>query len=248
MLVACGSGPSTEHAVPVVAEHAVPAAGQAVPVAAEVTAEQAATRQAGDADQAGAAPAAKTVETLAQVRDDVPLALPKLLGRSQAEIEAMFGAPVGKGMDRKSCVRFVPERVFFACKYALRPHADKTGTFEEVLVAYEDGVVTELTFDGLKAGSGPFDPQALLGAIGLTLPEPGKQSVPASKVRLWSWFNSLARLRIAGKEYRVEVSVVEEDWSRGRVTIYENDRLTPEQTAKIVPPAGGAAISEPPAK
>jgi hypothetical protein len=206
-------------------------------------AEQAGPRQ--DA-AATAAPAAKKVETVAQVREDVPLALPKLLGRTQAEFEAEFGAPKGKGMDRPSCVRFVPERVWFACKYALRAYADKTGTFEEVLVAYEEGVVTELTFDGLKSGSGPFDPQALLDAIGLTLPEPGKQSRPASEVQLWSWFNSRARLRVAGKEYRVEVSVVAEDWARARVTIHENDRLTPEQTAKVVPPAG-AQVSEAPA-
>lgn len=148
-------------------------------------------------------------------------------------------------MDRNSCVRFVPERVLFACKYALRVHTDKTGTFKELLVAYEDGVVTEPTFDGLKSGSGPFDPQVLLSAVGVTLPEPGKPSIPASKVRLWSWFNSLARLRIAGKEYRVEVSVVEEDWSRGRMTIYENDRLAPEQAARIVPPAGAATSESP---
>jgi hypothetical protein len=217
--------------VPAAAAQAGPiVAGQAAPAASEK-----------------AAPAAKKVETLAQVREDVPLALPRLLGRTQAEFEAEFGAPTGKGMDRKSCARFVPERVFFACKYSLRAYNDRTGTFEELLVAYEDGVVTELTFDGLKSGSGPFDPQVLLGAIGLTLPEPGKQSTPASEVRLWSWFNSLARLRIAGKEYRVEVSVVAQDWSRARLTIYENDRLTPDQTARVVPPAGGAVTSEPPA-
>ena len=235
LLTACGSNPSTEHAAPVVAEHAAP-----------VVAEHAAPVVAEHAGPAKAAPAAKKVETLAQVREDVPLALPKLLGHTQAEVEAQLGPSLGKGMDRPSCVRFVPRRVFFACKYATRPHADRTGTFEEVLVSYEDGVATELTFDGLKSGSGPFDPQVLLGAIGLTLPEPGKQSIPADKVRLWTWFNSLARLRIAGKEYRLEVSVVEDDWSRGRVTIYENDHLTPDQTARIVAP-GGAQISEPPA-
>ncbi len=233
VLVAACDNPSTEHAVPVVAEHAVPVAAKDVPVVA-------------DPAPAKAAPAAK-VETVAQVREDVPLALPKLLGRPQAEVEAQLGASLGKGMDRRSCVRLVPERVFFACQYALRPYADKTGTFEEVLVAYEDGVATELTFDGLKAGTGPFDPQALLSAVGLSLPEPGKLSTPASKVQLWSWFNSLARLRVAGKEYRVELSVVEDDWKRGRLSVLQNDRLTPEQTAKIVAPAGGAPSSAPPA-
>ena len=66
-------------------------------------------------------------------------------------------------------------------------------------------------------------------------------------MRLWSWFNSLARLRISGNEYRVEVSVVEDDWSRGRVSVVQNDRLTPEQSAKILQPAGGPKVSEPPA-
>ena len=245
VLVAACDNPSTEHAVPVVAQHAVPVVAEhAGPVGAEhagpVGAEHAVPV---GAEHAGAAPAAKKVETLAQVREDVSLPLAGLLGRPQAEVEAQLGASLGKGMDRRSCVRLVPERVFFACQYALRPYADKTGTFEEVLVAYEDGLATELTFDGLKAGSGPFDPQALLSAIGLSLPEPGKLSTPADKVQLWSWFNSLARLRVAGKEYRVELSVVESEWSRGRVSVIQNDRLTPEQTAKIVQPAGGAPVS-----
>ena len=37
------------------------------------------------------------------------------------------------------------------------------------------------------------------------MPESGELSNPRDKVRLWSWFNSLARLRVAGKEYRVEL-------------------------------------------
>jgi len=216
-------GPATEQAPPVTK--------QAEPAAAPVPAK--------------AAPAAKKVETLAQVTEDVPLPLPKLLGHAPAEVEALLGAAQGKGMDRGSCVRFVPERVFFACEYKLRPHADKTGTFEEVIVGYEDGVATELTFDGLKAGSGPFAPQALLEAIGLSLPEPGKLTKPTGSVRLWSWFNSIARLRIADKEYRVEVSVVEEDWSRGRISVLQNDRLTPEQSAKILQPAVAPKASVP---
>jgi len=219
VLVAACDNPSAP-AVPVVAKDPVPVVVAPPPVKA--------------------APAPKKVETLAQVREDVPLALPRLLGRPQAEVEALLGASLGKGMDRRSCVRLVPERVFFACQYALRPYADKTGTFEEVLVAYEDGVATELTFDGLKAGAGAFDPQTLLSTVGLTLPEPGKLSTPASKVQLWSWFNSLARLRVADREYRVEVSVVEDDWKRGRLSVLQNDRLTAEQTAKIVAPGGGA--------
>ena len=224
LLAACGSGPGPQQAVPAAAD-----GGPAMPASHD----------------SPASPAAAKTETLAQVSEDVPLALPKLLGHSPEEVTALLGESLGPGMDRGTCVRFTPKRVFFACEYALRPHADKTGTFNKVVVTYEDGLATEVAFDGLKAGSGPFDPKVLLSAIGLTLPESGELSNPRDKVRLWSWFNSLARLRVAGKEYRVELSVVEDDWSRARVSVMQNDHLTPAQQAKVLAD-DGAQASEPP--
>jgi hypothetical protein len=46
-----------------------------------------------------------------------------------------------------------------------------------------------------------------------------------------AWFNSQARLLIAGKQHRVEVSIIDDDWARSRVEVMLNDPLTPEQQA-----------------
>ncbi len=217
LVIACGDpGPSTRHAAPVAADAAAPAPAPAKPT-----------------------------PTLATLRDDVPLPLTRLLGRPVAEVQAELGEHTGKGMQRKSCVRFLPERTFFTCDYATQTYADKTGNFATISVGYEDGVATEVGYTGWKHGGGEFKPEALLAAIGLTVPEPGTPSTPAEKVRLWTWFNSQARLLIAGQQHRVEVSIVEDDWARSRVEVLQNHTLTPEQQARVVAP--GNQSSEPPA-
>ncbi len=172
--------------------------------------------------------------TLAQVREDVPLPLTKLLGRPIAEVQAELGEPLEKGMVRKSCFRFAPARTHFTCRYALRTYADRTGNFKSVRVAYEDDVSSAVAYDGWLHSSGAFTPEALLTAVGLTLPTPGKLQEPGPGVRLWTWFNGQARLLIAGKQHRVEVSIVDEDWSRSRLEVVMNHPLTPEQQALVV--------------
>jgi hypothetical protein len=217
LVTACGDpGPSTRQATPVAADATVPTAP---------------------------APA-KSTPTLATLRDDVPMPLSRLLGRPVAEVQAELGEHTGKGMQRQSCVRFLPERTFFTCHYVTQTYADKTDNFASISVGFEDGVATEVAYTGWKRGSGEFTPEALLAAIGLTMPEPGKPSAPADKVRLWTWFNSQARLLIAGKQHRVEVSIVEDDWARSRVEVLLNHTLTPEQQARVVAPG---AQPEPPA-
>jgi hypothetical protein len=197
------------------------------------------------ADPAKADPGAPRLK-LAEVREDVPLPITRLLGMPPTEVEAQMGVVQAKGMVRESCVRFVPERTFFSCKYATQTYADKTGNFTTIRVGFEDGVATELAFTGWKHGVGPFDPLALLTAVGLTLPEPPVESAPEPNVKLWKWFNQRARLVIDGKQHRVEVSAVDGEWARGKLEILLNDPLTPEQKAKILAPKGGE-ISEPPA-
>lgn len=186
----------------------------------------------------------KAQPKMAQVREDVPLPLTKFLGQPVADVQALLGEHLGKGMMRGSCVRFVPERTFFACKYALQSYADKTGNFAAVQVSYEDGKATSVAFDGWKHATGPFTPEAALAAVGLTLPEPGKESSPETNVRLWSWFNHQARLVVGGQQYRVEVSVIEDKWERSRVEVILNQHLTPEQKAAILPVGPGKG-SEP---
>lgn len=176
--------------------------------------------------------------TLARVREDVPLPLASLLGQPVATVQARLGEHQGKGMVRSSCVRFVPERVFFACTFALQRYVDPTGTFAGVRVEYEDGVATAVAFDGWRKGSGPFDPNQLVAAVGLELPEPPRTDAPAADVRRWTWFNDRARLKIDGRQYRVEVTVVGDDWARSRIDVLLNDPLTEAQKAKLLKPGG----------
>jgi hypothetical protein len=136
----------------------------------------------------GAATGAASGTALAIVRDDVALPLPLLIGQVPQDVESLLGEPLTKGMRRGSCVRFVPERVFYTCEHVEQTYADKTGTFARVRVEFDDGVATRVAFDGTP-GEGPFTPEQALAAVGLTLPEPGRRSEPAAGVELWSWFN-----------------------------------------------------------
>ncbi len=176
-------------------------------------------------------------EPLATVRDDVPLPLPKMLGHFPADVETLLGEPLTKGSRSESCVRFVPKRVFFACESVSQTYADKTGAFRQVTVTYEDGVSTAVTFDGAR-GEGPFTADAALAAVGLTLPFPPTVSQPAPGVTLWSWFNGQARLRIEGKEYRVEASVVEDKRERSRIEVILNHPLSEMERSRVLPVAG----------
>lgn len=182
-----------------------------------------------------AAPRPEPSTTPATVREDVPLPLPSLLGQSVQVVQSRLGEPPGKGMARTSCVRFVPERVWFRCQYATQRYADPTGTFAGVAVEYEDGVATSLGFEGWKKGAGPVDPAPLLAAIGLELPEPPKVDMPADDVRRWAWFNDRARLKLGGLQYRVEMTVVGDDWARSKISVILNEPLTEAQKAAILP-------------
>lgn len=191
------------------------------------------------------APPTKGGEGLATVRNDVPLPLTSFLGTPAKSAEALLLEPVEKGLTLGSCVRFVPDRVFFACQRARQRYGDKTGTFKAIRLEVEDGVVASIGYEGLLNGSGPVSPEPVLTAIGLSLAEAPKIDSPAKDVRRWSWFNNSARLRIDGKEYRVEFSVVKDDWSRSRLDVILNQPLTEEQKAKILQPAAPEAEAPP---
>ena len=178
--------------------------------------------------------AAADTAPMAQVREDVPLPLPRLLGRPIEEVQAQLGEHIDKAMLKKPCFRYAPARTHFTCRYAQQVYADKTGNFRSVRIAYEDGIAAAVAYDGWTHGSGTFTPEALLTAIGLTLPLPGTFTEPAPGVKLWSWFNWQARLMIGGKQHRVELSIIEDDWNRSRVEVTMNDPLTPEQQAMVV--------------
>lgn len=176
---------------------------------------------------------------LAKLLDGAPLPLAELMGKTPQEVQPKFGEPTGKGLVRESCIRFVPERVWFECKYVYQRYSDITGKFTAVELTYEDGVVTGVGFEGLGA-EGEFSPAAALAFVGLELPGPGKETKPSENVQMWSWFNDAARLVIGGQQYRVSTSVVGGDWKNSKVEVMLNHPLSDAQKAKVRKPAGSA--------
>jgi len=162
-----------------------------------------------------------------------------MLGHAPPDVQKHLGEHLGKGGQRDSCVRYVPEtpggptlRTWFRCKHVWQRYADKTGTFTSIGVEYEDGRCTAIAMEGIP-GNGPFDPKKALERTGFDLPGDPKLHEPMPGVKVWGYFNNAARLRIADKEYRLEVSVVEDDWTRSKVEILLNHHLTDEERARV---------------
>ena len=162
---------------------------------------------------------------------DAPIPLAELFGAEPAKAETMFGDPIAKGGTKDSCVRFVPDRTWFKCKHAWQRYSDKTGTAESLYVTYEDGKVAAVAFEKVK-GEGPFDPTGALKKVGLELPEPPTLKRPTDNVKLWSWFNAQARLVFGERQYRVEVSTVDDQWETSKVDIMLNDPLNDDEKAR----------------
>jgi hypothetical protein len=194
-------------------------------------------------DDAKAEPEAKSPGVTEAVADsqpmgrvlDGPLPIAGLIGKPPAEVQAQLSEPLAKGMARGSCVRFVPERTWFSCKFALQRYGDKGGAYKAIGVEYEDGVATTLAFEGPTRAEGTVDPRAALAYVGLELPGEPKLDTPDAQTQVWSWFNGAARLRIDGHQYRVVVSSVGADWSRTKIELILNDPLSDEQRARVMP-------------
>jgi len=201
-------------------------------------------QQAQQAPQAQAAQAAQAAPSgLAELREDAPLSLKKLLGQPVTAVDALLGAPKSAVLRKASCVRFVPERVFFACDSVTQIYNDPSGQFRQIQVAFEDGLSARLTLDGLFGDGNPlFNPEEALAAVGLSLPSPPTVSNPVPEVTLWSWFNGQARLSLDGHGYRVEVSIVEEDRARSRLELILNDPLTEAEQLRVLPPQGARLV------
>lgn len=170
---------------------------------------------------------------LGRILPDAPLPLAAMLGAEPQVVESNLGEPLTKGGTKKTCVRFVPDRVFFECAAAWQRYADRSGTFGAIGVRYEDGRAASIAFEELP-GEGPFDPRVALREVGLELPGEPNQSEPAPGVTLWSWFNSAARLLVHDRQYRVEVSSVGGEWAKAKVEVILNHPLTEAQKAKVV--------------
>lgn len=165
---------------------------------------------------------------------DGPLPIASVIGHPAAEVEQLVGEPLGKGMARDTCVRYVPKRVWFRCKFALQRYADTTGKFSAIGVEYEDGIATAITYEGL-AGSGAFDPDRALAFVGLQLAGKPTLESPEEGTQVWSWFNSAAQLLIGGRQYRVRVSVIADDWKRSKVEVILNAPLDADEQGRVLP-------------
>lgn len=173
------------------------------------------------------------------------LDLRELVNKTPEQVEAVLGEPSDTGKDRISCVRFVPERVFFACEQEIRLYSHTH--FESIRVEYEDGRAAVVAVSGLP-GDGPFDPRAAVLALGLELPGEPTHSQPkldraeaGDAVDRWDWGNSGARLRVDGQEQRVRLSVVNGEWRRAKLEIINNNPLSPAQQERIKQPRGADA-------
>lgn len=182
-------------------------------------------------------------QPLGKVLDDAPLPLVKILGQTPQEAEQHLGPPLpdSKGGMRDSCVRYLPERTWFHCKFAWQRYSDRTGTFGAIHVTYEDGKVSGLSFEKIP-GEGPFDPRQALRKVGLELPGEPKPENPEKGVTTWSWWNTAARLLIYERQYRVRVSAVNGTWESAKVEIILNDALSESEKARVFDPAAEGGL------
>lgn len=181
------------------------------------------------------APAAQADAPLGKILPDAPLPLGKMLGAEPAAAEAFVGPPLpnSKGEMRDKCVRFLPERTWFRCRYAWQRYTDETNTFGVVQITFEDGKVAGVSVEDLP-GSGDFDPRKALSLVGLDLPLEPKVDHPTPEVTVWTWWNARARLRVHGREHFVRVSSVNGTWDSAKVEIILNDHLTADEKSRVI--------------
>ncbi|MFV8751917.1 hypothetical protein ACNOYE_15335 [Nannocystaceae bacterium ST9] len=196
------------------------------------------------------APARKT--DMSRFTGEGVVDLSALLRGTPEQVEALLGKPTDTGVQRISCVRFVPERVFFACQQEARFYAHPQ--LDRIAVEYEDGHAATIQLVGLH-GEGEFNPDKALKIAGLALPGNPRASTPTfgmgddpeQKVQAWDWFNSAARLMVEGKQFRVRVSVVNGEWKRSKVEVIDNTPLDDDQRKRIKTSKSDPGVSEAPA-
>ncbi len=213
--------------------------------------ENADAKRGQDAPGAGssdAAPLADDGKPLGRLSPSSAIDLDKIVHKTPAEVDAVLGEPTATGSDRISCVRFVPERVFFACEQEIRAYGHPD--FESIRVEFEDGRAAQIALGGLP-GQGEFTPGAALASVGVELPgEPHHDNPPLvgqganNTVDRWEWGNAGARLLVDGVQFRVRLSVVNGEWARSKLEIINNNPLDADQEARIKQPR----VSDPPAE
>ena len=197
----------------------------------------------------GAAADGGALQGAGKVLPNAPLPLLEIIGGDPKTAESHLGEPIAKGMQKESCVRFVPDRTWFECKWVWQRYADKTETYGAIEVTYEDGKAVSLTLEKIP-GKGGFDPKIALALAGLELPGKPQITEPGDEAKVWSYFNSEAQLVIHGRQYRVRVSAVGDRWETSKVEIILNDPLNDDEKKRVFevkPQAGSAEGGDAPA-
>jgi hypothetical protein len=183
--------------------------------------------------------------SLGQIAATDRINLNAIINKSPEDVDAILGEPKHTGSDRISCVRFVPERVFFACEQEI--HVYDHPEFEQIRVEFEDGKAAVVAVSGLP-GEGAFSPEAALELVGVTVPGTPFHDNPAlgdgqagDVVDRWEWSNANARLLIDDMQHRVRLSVVNGEWKRAKVEIINNNPLDEDQQTRIKLPRGSEA-------
>ena len=184
----------------------------------------------------------------AQLLSNEVLDLGAVLAKSPEQAETVLGKFTRQTERESSCVRFVPDRVFYRCKHDIRTYDHpKLGM---LVIDYQDGRAAEIQLSGLP-GTGAFSYDAALGTVGLVLPgEPHHSNPPAGNapqgttIDTWDWSNGKARLLAEGRQFRVRVSVVDDDWARSKVELLDNTPLTDQEKTRIMPVKGDSPVSQ----
>lgn len=177
---------------------------------------------------------ADTEKKMGRVLPDAPIPLGEVLGKSPDDAEKVLGEPIETGSSRISCVRFLPDRIFFSCQQEARTYADHSGKVEGIKVEYEDGKAASVALTGL-VGEGDFSPEQALTVAGLELPGEYRTIQPKPEVKVWDYWNGEARLLIDDKQYRVQVSTVNGEWPRSKVEVMINHPLTEDEKSRVKP-------------
>ncbi|GEM_PF-2318143 len=199
--------------------------------------------RAGENGSTQAAPTPAS-EPTAQLLSNEIIDLSAVLTASPEEAEKLLGAAKEADTHESSCVRFLPERVFFKCEHDMRMYEHPKLGY--LTIDYQDGAAAELAFVG-PVSEVEFSLDAAMGFLGLVLPGEPRHSNPGANtgkrgdiVDLWDWGNSGARLAIDGHQFRVRISSLNLSWEGTKIEIIDNSPLTSDQQARIMPIKGAA--------
>ena len=195
-----------------------------------------------DAKASGTSDASKKTKASAASKggkflESAPIAWPKVLRATPAQVEAVLGAHTREGGGRVSCVRFVPKRTTFSCTHVTRDYAHPD--FEKIVVQYEDGKAAAVELVGFVQGDGDFSKEQALALAGVqTARAPRPQ--PADGAEVWVWFNHQAQLLVGKDQFLLRMSSVDKDWRKTKLEVIFNGPLSPEEIARVKDRPGDA--------